>query len=271
MDLSEHDRARISALYAQLFPQGILTSVKTTAQQSFSDENEVGTDVKIIKAETKSAESGSEGIEHLFDASWSIPLEVLARLRNLSRVRDSLKGAGLGSIILTDCYIRIIDFASMENVWEPALKFLSTQSQPPQQTIIPEVVPTITEALKAMPNAIHAHFVTGDALLWSSLQPTNLTIPVSDLTLKYGGTVSGQWRLLYILDAWADDGEPPDTANWSGGPLIDGVLKAMHGMRTIMGRPSSWAGITPLMIFRDTSGWMPPIAEPALPSPAPQI
>jgi hypothetical protein len=50
-----------------LFSQGILTSVTTTAQQSFSDEDNVGADVKIFKAETKTMEGGSEGIEHLFD------------------------------------------------------------------------------------------------------------------------------------------------------------------------------------------------------------
>jgi hypothetical protein len=93
------DRARVSALYAQLFPEGILTSVKTTKQQSFSDDSNFGSDIKILKAEAKSTEAGSEGIEHLFDASWSIPLEVLARLNQLSLVLDSPLGAGLGSII----------------------------------------------------------------------------------------------------------------------------------------------------------------------------
>jgi hypothetical protein len=31
------DKSRVSVLYAQLFPQGVITTVKTTAQQSFSD------------------------------------------------------------------------------------------------------------------------------------------------------------------------------------------------------------------------------------------
>jgi hypothetical protein len=110
------DRARVSALYAQLFPQGLITSVKTISQQNFSDDSNVGTDVKVFKAESKSTEGGSEGIEHLFDASWSIPLEVMAALKDRGLVRDSLKGAGLGSVILTDCMLRIIDFSSMENL-----------------------------------------------------------------------------------------------------------------------------------------------------------
>src|SRR5437868_456839 len=84
------DRARISSLYAQLFTEGILTSVKTTKQSTFSDDSSIGSDIKILKADNKSMEGGGEGIEHMFDASWSIPLEVLNRLNDLSRIRTTL-------------------------------------------------------------------------------------------------------------------------------------------------------------------------------------
>jgi hypothetical protein len=249
------DRARISALYAQLFPQGIITSVKTISQQSFSDDSNIGSDVKIFKAEAKSSKSGSEGIEHFFDASWSIPLEVLSRLRSLERLHDSIRDAGLGSLVVADCHLRIIDFASMQNIWEPALRlFMASGTPGSPQAIIPETVTNILDALKAAPQAIHAHFITAESFLWSSLQASNLTIPVTDITLKYGGSVSGQWKLLYILDTWPDSGEPPDVSNWSAGDLINGVLGAMHGLKLLMGKPSSWIGITPLMIYRSTSG-----------------
>jgi len=247
------DRARISSLYAQLFPQGILTSVKTTAQQNFSDERDVGSDIKVLKAGAKSTEGGSEGIEHLFDASWSIPLEVLARLRNLSLVHESLKDIGLGSVVLTNCYLRLIDFASMDKLWEAAMRTFLASSEASAQQVPLEVIPSIVEALRAMPQIVHAHFLTNDAILWSSLQPSGLTIPISDLTLKYGGTVSGKWNLLYILDAWADKGEPPDVSLWSAGTMMDAVLTAMHGLRNMMGRPAGWIGITPLMIYRDVA------------------
>lgn len=103
----------------------------------------------------------------------------------------------------------------MENLWEPALKIAfigeglqSQSSGSPRQQLIPEVIPTITDALKAMPRTIHAHFITEEDFLWSSLKATDLTIPTSDLTLKYGGVIPGQWRVVYILDAWADAGTP---------------------------------------------------------------
>jgi hypothetical protein len=252
------DRARVSALYAQLFPQGLLTTVKTSASQSFSDDSNIGTDVKLLKAETKSSESGSEGIERMFDATWSIPLEVLDRLKYLSLVKNSLRdaNAGLGSVILEECYIRVIDFSSMEDLWEPAVRsFLSTN--PEAATFSLEALPNISEVLRAMPRAIHAHFLSASGFLWSSLQPSGLTISVTDLTLKYGGTVAGKWNLLYLVDAWADSGNPPDISQWSGGPLIDGIHTAMHGLRELMGRPKNWIGITPLMIFRSAAGWIP--------------
>ena len=154
------DRARISALYAQLFPQGILTSVKTTAQQSFSDDSNIGTDLKLFKVETRSIEGGTEGIERMFDASWSVPLDVLAELKGRSLVHDSVRGAGLGSIVMANCMLRVIDFKSMNNLWGPALRIAFANGQIPSQPVIPEVVPTLIEALQAVPQAVHAHFIT---------------------------------------------------------------------------------------------------------------
>ena len=55
------DKAKVSALYAQLFPQGLLTTVKTTALETTNDENNLGTDIKIIKADTKTMEGTAEG------------------------------------------------------------------------------------------------------------------------------------------------------------------------------------------------------------------
>src|ERR1039458_8401086 len=201
------DRARISALYAQLFPQGLLTTVKTTAQQSFSDVQNLGSDIKIIKAETESAEGGSESIEHQFDPSWSIPLEVLSRLQTLSLVHSSAWGSNLGSIILIEGFLRVIDYASMKDLWEPGMK-MAMKDWPKGQKGPNIKTSEIINLMKALPRSIHAHFLTRDGSLWSSLRPSDLVIPTDDLTLKHGGTISGTWKFLYILDAYADKGAP---------------------------------------------------------------
>lgn len=252
------DRARISGLYAQLFPQGLLTSVKTSNQQNFMDDSEIGSDLKVLKVGTKTTEGGSQGIEHMFDASWSIPLEVIDSLRRRNLIRDSIRGAGLGAIIESSCHFRIVDFASMDKLWEPALKMAQAQNA---EVISPETVASISEALHAVPSAIHAHFLSDHGFLWASLLPGGLTIPTSDLTLKYSGRVPGMWKVLYILDAWPDDGEPPDTASWSGGAMADAILFALHGIRTMIGRPAQWVGVTPLMIYRSVGGWLPGVSD----------
>lgn len=195
----------------------------------------------------------------MFDATWSVPLEVLARLKTLSLVKESVAGTGLGSVVVEECLMRVIDFSSMEDLFEPAVGAYLASGAQGTGGMTPDALPGIAQILKGMPRAIHAHFLTNTAFLWSSLQASGLTIPLTDLTLKYGGTVSGRWKLLYMVDAWADSGDPPDITGWSGGPMIDGILTAMHGLRTIMGRPQNWIGVTPLMIFRSTTGW---IAKP---------
>jgi hypothetical protein len=244
------DRPRVSVLYSQLFPQGgLLTSVKTNAQQTFSDDQNLGSDIKVFKAETKSTEGGSEGIEHVFDPTWSIPLEVLSRLQSLSIIHASLKKAKLGSIVLAEGYLRVIDYAGMKDLWEPALR-IAMKNTPKGQKVPSLSVSEMLNMFKALPQSIHAQFLTTEGFLWSSLRPADLLIPADDLVLKHGGAVLGRWKILYILDAYPDDGKPPDVSMWSGGELSNGILSALHGIRAVVGRPVGWAGITPLMIFR---------------------
>lgn len=243
------DRARISALYAQLFPQGVLTSVRTTSQSNFFDTQNLGTDVKVFKAGTKSSEGGSEGIEHEFDASWSIPIEVLTSLQSKSLVRTSLRGSRLGSIVLADGWLRVMDYATMRDMWEPSLKMALRQLPKPQRGSNPHQSEIIT-IMKALPESIHAHFLTGEGFLWSSLRRSDLAIPTDDLMLKHGGDISGQWKILYILDAFPDPPSAPERPTWSAGELSEGVLGAMRSLRNTVGRPGGWFGVTPLMIFR---------------------
>jgi hypothetical protein len=52
-------------------------------------------------------------MEHTFDASWAIPIEVLSRLNELLLVRSSLGGATLGTIALLNSFLRIIDYTAI--------------------------------------------------------------------------------------------------------------------------------------------------------------
>jgi hypothetical protein len=240
------DRGRVSALYAQLFPQGTLTSVKTTAQSSYSDDQSIGSDLKVIKGDTKSTDSGAEGIEHIFDASWAIPVEVLARLTQRSLVRSSLRGANLGTIALLDGFIRIIDYTAVKDMWEPVMTMLVGEDKPGFKGVV--------GIMKNIPHTMHAHFLTECGYLWASLEPQNLMVPPADIVLKHGGSVSGTWKVLFLLDAYPEFGQVAPTAqSWSAGDATEGVLNALHILRSQIGRPFHWFGITPLLIYRQVS------------------
>ncbi len=124
------DRERISSLYAQLFPEGTFASIRTTAQHGFSDDLSLGSDLKVIRGETKATDTGSEGIEHTFDTSWAIPIEVLTRLGAMRLVRPSLSGATLGAIAQLDSFLRIIDYAAVTAMWKPIMTMIVGQDKP---------------------------------------------------------------------------------------------------------------------------------------------
>ena len=243
-------RIRISTLYAQLYPQGTLTSVKTTAQTGFSEDHNVGSDLKILKADIKSGDTGSEGIEHTFDAAWSIPLEVLEGLRQRSIVNRTIKSSYLGSILLLDVFMRIIDYATIRDLWEPSIKMLPDDQRPVN-------VDNAVALIKGLPQTIHAHFLTDGGFLWSSLDASDLMVPTNDIVLKHGGSISGEWKLLCLLDAFPADFSVPDFEHWTAGPATDGVLTAMHAVRMQIGRPAQWFGVTPLLIYRHIGPYRP--------------
>lgn len=109
------DKARVSALYAQLFPQGTITTVKTTDQAGSADDSGVsGSIPQIFKAETKILTSASEGIERMFDATWVVPLEVLNQLGASGRLQRSFATAHPGSIVLLPGYLRLLDYAGLK-------------------------------------------------------------------------------------------------------------------------------------------------------------
>ena len=245
------DRDRISSLYAQLFPQGVLSSVKTNSQFVTSDDKNIGSDVKIFKAESKSTETETSGLERVFDASWSVPLDVLAELQSRSLIKKLGSDATLGSVVLAKgAFMRIVDLGGLEGMIEPSGQlFLMQNPDHALAGIFNEAVKTV----KAIPKIIQAHFLTSDARLWASLKPTGLTVPTGDLVLKYGGdAVSGQWDVLYVIDAWPAAPTTP-VHSWSGGAVIDGYLELMHALRVGFGRQADWYGITPLMIYRKLS------------------
>ncbi|ESX41121.1 hypothetical protein X762_30280 [Mesorhizobium sp. LSHC426A00] len=129
-----------------------------------------------------------------------------------------------------------------------------------------------TEFLSLLPHAVQAKLLTTDCNLWCTLNEDGLVVSSSDLFLKHGVRVPGEWHMLGVLDAMpsAKGDEDPNQVFAEAQSAIPGegfgsiftiVTQGMGGLidgivpftRLLLGRRDSEYGITPLLIFRKIS------------------
>jgi hypothetical protein len=112
----------------------------------------------------------------------------------------------------------------------------------------------ILEVLKILPHGLQARLLTKDQKrIWCGLHDGSLVGSASDLMLKHGSTISGEWNMLGVLDA-----EPDSDANDQSAVPQDEVAFFLTSLapfaRTALGRPATAYGMTPLVIFREVTG-----------------
>lgn len=123
------------------------------------------------------------------------------------------------------------------------------------------------EIMKVLPMEVQATVRGSEGSAWMTLSPEHMTVSASDLMLKHGYEIAGNWSLVGVLDALPDDGGAPSnavqaalsTALQSAGAFGTNALGLMTMMlapmaRLTMGRPAAARGITPLLIFRQVTG-----------------
>lgn len=150
-----------------------------------------------------------------------MPLDVLNELRTRAILKYSISQAKLGSYVLISSYLRVIDYGTMKELWEPALNLFAGASG--------DQLKNLVGILKNLPHSIHAHYLSNWGSLWSTLQQQNLLVPADDLVLKHGANIMGLWRALVVLDTFPD--LPPETMAplppWPAGEATDGVIMTM--------------------------------------------
>jgi hypothetical protein len=120
------------------------------------------------------------------------------------------------------------------------------------------------EFLRLLPHAIQSSVRTGENEVWCSLREDNLIVPASELLIKHGHVVAGDWSMVGILDAFPDEVAPsfetdPErflaqaTAALSLGALWEAIGAIAPIARAALGRPPTSFGMTPLLIFREVS------------------
>ncbi|OCZ87172.1 hypothetical protein A9G00_20750 [Achromobacter xylosoxidans] len=261
-DFAYLDRDRLSAFSAQIFDHGVLTSLKSSNQTVDTIASDMTGGFKpIFTAAEKESLANTAALEKQFDASWTLPLNVLNRLDELGAIKRSLADANLGELVLMKGSINIMDLEMIRNLWEPIMLLEEGNSeQPKTHSQKKEAVKTkaqtkaILEVLKHLPHSFQLRVFNETEQAWCSLKRDCLTINGHDITLKHGPSIAGDWFCLAILDAKPED-ENSDFAIPDGSSDIEQMMWNFQlQLRILLGRRLDNFGITPITLFRRVHG-----------------
>ena len=121
----------------------------------------------------------------------------------------------------------------------------------------------LVELLTVLPHLIQVQLFGANFSAWCTLAEASLVGPSSDVVLKHGAYVQGEWSLLGILDAdpdvtpeQAEGGTPNQSIDDLVADMIPSGIGKMTAQlapitRNLLGRPRTSFGVTPLLIFRE--------------------
>ncbi len=189
---------------------------------------------------------------------------VLLSIKNTNKAEDEKKsllsaGVNMGTRaskesneIMCSGTITFQDIRMMRNLWEPMMKFaaMGEQGNHKQKQDKLKEMEAHKSILEALPHALLMTFMSDNECLWSSLDEEHLKINSDDITLKHGASFAGKWTVLGILDAKPNDKSENTAPPSIGNPFFDGLVQILDSIREMIGRPSTYYGITPIAIFR---------------------
>lgn len=256
------DRRRIDIYLAQLSDFGNLSKLVRSVR--VSDETHGDLDVKIVKGGAASRQE--TGLEKHYDAQFTAPLIFLDEINSRNMLRANAETARIGDLLILSGTLNVVDiqafqkaFEAMSSAGSPASIDKRNRHQrrsnpvPPAQDFDPAVS---FRLMASLDQPMIMLFEAGDQKYWSTIDVGSIVGSSTDLHLKHGVVISGEWQMVGILDCFPGTNAPEQIPRFCG--QGDNVFSAAMGnllreLRIIMGRPSDCYGITPLLIMREVS------------------
>lgn len=259
------DNQRASSLLAQMHGPGVVTSIKHVTAEIDKSMSDAGFDLKIVKSKIGVEETINQTQEKSFDASWTLPINLLDKLDENDLIRTELNGERLGSTVLCKGKMRIFDIS----VFQKSVPFIAKMMEMEQPKLPPKakktsfnaedqfIAPGVTfgmmkEVLNIVPNTLQVDFINEAAqTIWMTINRDYLTINPDDMVLKYGSSLPGEWYVIGFIDALPEiEEDMMDAYSFEPNPMKDGITGMLSGIRDLAGRSSNSYGMTPLVIFR---------------------
>jgi hypothetical protein len=228
------------------------------------------------------SQKGSETQGRVYDPLWTNARAMLDYLDERGLIHRDLTRARLGQFVIASGKLSVLDtgwlpkLMKVQNVGDVAVgqsvenakklfqaspeyaKLNSGQRSQVEKTLTRTVSANARTAMEILPMfpATPQCTIKGDNLsVWTTLSPEGMVGTVSDLSLKHGTEIAGEWHLLGILDALPNPITPQIQIVNTGVPEHFGkAIKNFSNLaRTLVGRAPEEYGVTALLLFRDVS------------------
>lgn len=292
-DFLYHDSRRIASFLSQFDESGLLTGITQgeTATRGAKRGYKVGLGGNVplfgggnVDFERSPGESGGESLERAYDPFWANAREFLDALDARGLIHRDLQQARIGQFVLVRGSLIIADLKMLERVWplasvQKVMAASATAAAEPEEEVygnrqqrmaaqakqrkqqpkgVPDEIQMVMDILPHLPHSGQFHLIADDFAVWAPASEDALVGLMSDLVLKHGAKIAGEWAMVGILDALpydeGDEGLTP-MEMIRAGMTSDGIAKAALQLapfiRIALGRPLLSYGVTPLLVFRE--------------------
>jgi hypothetical protein len=284
-DFLYHDNRRIASFLSQFDNNGLLTGLTqgegVTKGAKRSKRFGIGANAPVLGGgnvdfEIGPGETGTETLERVYDPYWANARQFLDVLAERSLLQRDINAASIGQFILITGFLSIQDLSALKEAWKlPSIqrtiksgvaggKRQGSMTAAQKNAVREELNNTelFLEFIQILPHSVHARLLSEvnetTSLSWCTLDPSFLVMPASDIMLTYGESMSGEWSIVGILNAYPEFRTPDINQRFDDSDfglmhsLVGQVAKLISPVaRLTMGRPSAAYAITPILIFRE--------------------
>jgi hypothetical protein len=222
----------------------------------------------------------TDAADRTYDPFWKKATRLLAWLRQHNLVEYDLAKAKISQFVIISGSLIVLDLSMLKSMRElkpvrdtilqvvQAASGLATLLPDQQQKIAAEnpaqaikeldsQFETFMAMLPNSPHSVQARIVGDNVNVWCGLEEAGIVGRSSDLLLKHGTLVSGEWNILGVLDAYPSVAQHESLTKAIVELVATPIGQVAAGLapvvRSLLGRPDAVFGMTPLLIYREVS------------------
>lgn len=229
-DFLYHDVRRVDSFLAQFDDAGHLQQITQADSTQLGTRRgfkaTAGGSISLLGAANLSVERGPdkggyESAERVYDPLWANARTLLDYLTERDMLRRSLTEARIGQFVLVSGSLVLLDLPMLKASWgnqtvqkmirdgaaSQTTSSLNRQQRRAQgqsgnaQQLNPEL-DLLMALLTMLPHVLQCRMIGRDVNTWCNLDDEFVVGKASDLTLKHGTLLQGDWQMLGIMDAY---------------------------------------------------------------------